>query len=708
VDAACDLFSSCKSILTDRHRLKDFSVASEDSKSCQECLRSTVPARFDSQLRALPKMPGNSPIPSCGADELSGMSTVDKILQIDHQDYATQETDSKPWMENLQCLSRKGHSKNLLELARFESRRFVAVSYPNEADDQSESAEPSGMKIQDQSGVYTNDLQVRKVVMERVLKYAGSLKVRHFWIDKGCIVQDSKDELESAMHAMHLVYGRSLFPVALLELTLGQSEADSLNALMTDPKPSTNPGSRLRMISMLERIRKDNWWKRAWTFQEEYHAALNLRILARLEDAVSKSRLRKLGEVEHEACIAATTFRKNATKFLLSVYNSNTAHEELKLQCEILLETFGKYNVLYQETDFADSKAMSATIFADLERRRLCEGREYDLLRITANVCDYNERLCSDSLAESVHSVGMCALTMYLMNGEIIHNDDSVAKPTARAGLSEYLYSISFDKFRPPSEVFELSWLKRCRLWPAEFSREGVITSGYLWRVHEKIETSGWVPVRAVRNYSKPARLRTYQRNTLNRLVDELARLGSHDTLRKRLVGYLDNDRKRDPSEARAYMNIMAEEVVEAIHSRRRLYLAGLAGSSHACAIFVLDPRDERSDIIAEAGSSEVLNSSRYSDTLVGSEIFTSWSDTVNKVTDRHRIRHVSLTVDVADTHGKPKVPLMTTTGWINGLAFYDNVSPKKAVFRWPEAWQSKSRKRRRSTESDCTDISRE
>ena len=638
-------------------------------------------------------MPRKSPIPSCRADELSRLSLVDKILQI-RQNYATQEADSTPWMENLQCLSLKGRSKDLLELADFGSRRFVAVSYPNEPDVPSESAESSGMKIQDRSGLH--DLQVRKVVLERVLRYAGSVRVRHFWIDKGCIVQNSKTELENAMHAMHLVYARSLFPIALLELTLGQPEADSLDALMTDPEPPTDPDSRLRIILMLERIQEDGWWNRAWTFQEEYHAALNLRILIRLGPGVNESRLRKLGKVKGEACIFATTFRKNATKFLLRVHTFDATGKKLRLRLEPLLRTFGKYNVLYQETDFADSRAMSATIFADIEQRRLCEGREHDLLPITANVCDYHERLLSASLAKSVHSVGICALTMYLMNGEIIYNDDSVAKPEAGVGFSDYLDSISFNKFRPPSGVFELSWLKRCRLWPVELSREGIITSGYLWRVHKEIETSDWERVRWFRGHSKPIGLRRYQRDTLKRLVDELAKLRSYDTLRKKLVAYLANDLKQAPSEARAYMNIMAEEVVEAIRSRRKLYLADLAGSPHACAIFVLDPRDTHVNLIVGAGSNGNPSSR--------SRVFTSWSDKSNPGTGRRRIHHVSLTVTVAAS--KLKVPPMTMTGWINGLAFYDNVSPRDAVFRWSEALrtvgveQPKTLKRKSSSET--------
>lgn len=639
------------------------------------------------------------------------MSLVDRILLIEKK-FATQENDSIPWVENLQCLSEKDGSKHVLELAKLgnngpRSKNSVAVSYPNEPEDPSESAIPDGIKVQRRSGEYVKDFQTRNVVLQRVFKYTQHLGVRHFWIDQECIVQGDTQELEDAMHAMHLVYGRSRYPVALLELTLCQSEVDSLGALMTNPRRSANWDSRMSNISMLERVREDRWWNRAWTFQEEYLAALNLRILIRLGRKVVHYRPHELGNVKGEACISATTFRNNATRFLLDVYNAKSSCKGLRRRCEPLLETFGKYNVLYRETKLADSRAMSATVFADVERRNFRENREYDLLRITANVCDYNERLRTDLLAKSDHSVGLCALTMYLMNGEIFSNDSSVAKPAVGMRWSEYLSAISFDRFRPPSEVFELSWLKRCRLWPVKLCKEGTKTSGYLWRIHEKIETSPewlrvlWEPWMKPR--SESVGLRVYQRLTLERLMGELKRLKVPENLRKKLDKYLDMDSKQAPSEARAYMNIMAEEVVEAIRCRRRLYLAGLDGSPHACAIFVLDPRDNPPDNCAEAGSPGVPISGADLDNLVGSRVFTSWSDMINTATDRRRIHHVSLTVNVAETTSKPKLPLMTITGWINGLAFYDNVSPQDAVFRWPEALQSESLKRKRSTESDCT-----
>jgi len=622
-------------------------------------------------------MPRKSPIPSCRADELDGLSLVDKTLQIG-QDYATQEADSTLWMKCLQCLSQKGRSKNLLELAKPGSSRLVAVSYPNEPGDPSENAKPNRVKIIRRSGAHVKYFQTRKIVLDRILKYAEHVRVKHFWIDQECIIQGDDAKLKDAILAMHLVYRRSLFPVALLELMLSQDEAVRLDLLMSDPKHNFGRVLEQSMVVMLERIRRDLWWSRAWTFQEEYMAGLKLRILMRLEPGVKKDGLKELGAIKDEACVSATAFRKNATIFLLCMRNSEEVCDELKLRCEPLLKTFAKYNVLYQEMNFAESRAMSTSIFAGTEARNLGEGRGYDLLPITANVCEYDKRLRSDALAKSPHSIGMCALTMWLMNGEIFNNNENIARPAKDVGLSEYLKSISFARFRPPSLVFELTWLKKCRLWPVKFSRKGVITSGLLWHIHTKIETFNWDGGQHENCYPGEFRLNAYKRKRLAQLLKKLRLLANCAGLSLQLGRYLNEDDSL-PESVEEYMDLMAEEVVEAIRCGNSLYLATLEGPCEANAIFVEGTGDEATD------SSTVVDSGEDADRLLWTAVklsaFTSWST-------RH---HVSMTVELTGQKSESKSPLMTITGWTNGLAFYKGVRQRKdLVVRWPEAWQQR------------------
>jgi hypothetical protein len=102
----------------------------------------------------------------------------------------------------------------------------------------------------------------------------------------------------------------------------------------------------------------------------------------------------------------------------------------------------------------------------------------------------------------------------------------------------------------------------------------------------------------------------------------------------------------------------MALFVFKAIRDRRSLYFAS---SREASGIFISS--DENDADIAE-----------------GSSVFTSWSLS----------HHVSLAVKVAETDLEPKLPLITMTSWINGLAFYHGAAPQETVVRWPDAWKQR------------------
>jgi len=658
-------------------------------------------------------MSRKGPIPCFLPHELADKSLVDRILQI-QKTYATKETDTSSWIENLECLSREGRSRRSLELAKLDSdgpgyRDFVAVSYPTAPKDPYEGTVPVHIKIRRRSGRDTlvKHVQTRAIVLDRVLRYADYVEVTCFWIDKHCIVQDDEAKLKHAMAAMHLVYGRSRFPVALLELTLSETEAGLLHSLMAGTKPGSeltvNSVIQQSMIAMLERIRRDLWWSRTWTFQEEYMAGQRMRLLMRLGPNAKKFRMTELGEIDGEACISATDFRKQATIFLLNIHRSEEICEELKVRCDPLLKTFARYNILYQERDLAESRAMSTSIFAATEERNLGEDWGYDYLPITANVCDYDRRLRSDSLANSSHSIGLCALTMWLMNGEVFNNDGNVAMPTEGMGLSEYLETISSDRFRPPSQVRQLSWLKECRLRPTGFTEEGIVTFGLLWHVHTKVETFDWDAGQYEWCHPGKFGLNGYQRRRLTELSNKVRLLANCCQLSLQLDEYLNDDEglKQPPKHVKEYMDLMAEEVVEAIRCGKSLYLATLEGPIEASAVFVEGTGDEATDSGTVIDMNE--NNDRPVSAAVDFSAFTSWS----RSRSRSHQYHISMTVKLTETAGVSKSPLMTIAGWTNGLAFYRGVKQRKGlIVRWPEAWrkvgveQRKTLKRRRSSES--------
>lgn len=662
-------------------------------------------------------------IPSWLSNELRGASLVDRMLEI-RRDHAMLDNRTTSWFGRLECLSVHPTKKKVLTRAvrdpkKRRPRDFVAVSYSFKSADESLEKSTMGFEVRRLDDTFIKKVETRDIVLQRAIKYAEAAKTKFFWIDQECFNHSNPRQRQLAMDSMDLVYHCSKYPVALLEIILEPSEVELLDILMDEKNV---PHAKIdSMVHMLKHIQGDKWWTRAWTFQEEYVASDNMKLLIRHTSPQGVRIRSKLADIEGEVCVLAIRFRDRATKFLSKLMEKNTTTEEFRVTCKALLRPFRRYNLLEETTDSANGMAMSPFVFEDLECRGI--DKPFDVLPIAANVCGYRFRLRSAQLAkinisDSAGLVGLCMLTMYLSNGEIFFNGELIRNLPTGKGLSEYIKYISPGLFVPPLGDRRLTWMKECRLRPAKLSLEGIVTSGHLWHVYKSIRVpySGHVP--NFRNDSRTVGLGRYERKTLFQLVDGLEQLDICKELCDKLVQYLgDEKERRDGSSwSEDYMKIMAKEVVQAICSGRSLYLAAHEATPKACAIFVMGT-DENADSDSEAESDEYGTGDDVYQSEIGcqsgsSELFGVAEENFWVFTSTSEYHHVSMTVELAETAGESESPLMTVTGWTNGLALYDGLKlnqRKDLVVRWPEAWQQRVEveveeqnvlKRKRSSES--------
>jgi hypothetical protein len=409
-------------------------------------------------------------IPSCPPDELKEMSLVDRMLEI-QRDYAEPDLRSESWFQRLECLFIHPNKENVLVRAttdpvNLDPRDFVAVSYSFKSAYESLEKSTLNLEVHDSEGRFIKRIQTRDIVLQRVIRYAKAVGTRYFWIDQECFDQDNPDERQAAMDSMDLVYLRSDYPVALLEIVLGPREIDLMNLLMEIDvfAPRHSSQDMNDTINMLRHVQQDRWWTRAWTLHEEYLAGPEMKLLIRHESRAGDYTRSELTRIQGEVCVSGTEFRSKVEKCLRefertrdrglrhwSRAGSPGVLDALQDECKSLLHTFR-------------SRTVASSVFEDLERRDLSES--YDFIPIVANMCGYHVRLRSDGLAKSAsHSVDLCALIMYLMNGEILYNNTSMASPTAETGLSEYLNAISLGS-RTPLREFEGVWSNRPRGGP--------------------------------------------------------------------------------------------------------------------------------------------------------------------------------------------------------------------------------------------------
>ena len=644
--------------------------------------------------------------------ELGSKSLVYQMMEIT-RDYAETNKKSIPWVNNLKCLSAIPERNNTLCETRVEEkdmnllRNYIAVSYSCKPMREYESTakEAPDYTIMTENGSERKNA-VRNLIISRVLKFTEYAESPLFWIDQECVDQGSKRKKQAAMDSMDRVYNGSRYPVGLLSTIICyeqhvRSLASLLRGKLVEPDRRDaylvlveyDKKDISDILGLLELLQKDRWWQRAWIFQEEYLGGQRMELLVRHAHEFEsvkrevfaalvkyKTDHRRGKFIEGEICISASQFRRQATRFLLALREDGRTSSPIRKRCDPLLDCFGKYNVIYRETE-AEGRAMSWMIFADIADRHV--GRRYDILPIAANSCDYAVRLDSQALADDkplTHSVGLCALTMYLLNGELIHNDKASSEVPTTMTTSEYLKHISFSEFDPPVGSGQLTWLKRCRLSNVDLLRDGIHTRGHIWEVYAHFDIDQWPRAKSTPMKPFECGLEPNERDRLSQLAGRLWRaeksrknMTRASQLPKLIERYLTKDFSlRESNETKNYMDTMAGEIVRAIDegTEETLSLATLEGSNKAFAVFVgFRPK--------------------------GTRIFTSWSSGLDE-DNRERTRHVSVEVTLVE---KVIPPFLECTGWINGLTFWEGHAQKEAIFCWPARWKEKngvSRKRKR------------
>ncbi|KAI1821746.1 heterokaryon incompatibility protein-domain-containing protein [Xylaria intraflava] len=429
-----------------------------------ECLY-LKPDRDDEPPGKRQQLAGGESIPSSYAHELLGRTHLDPVSDPEHD------------------------------------RDYVAVSYTWEASEEEKREAEEDGGCQDFGGYYVESRYtgqpakpslVRDVIWDRVLHYADHVMCEAIWIDRECIDQDNPREKEAAIQNMHMVYSFSRRPVALLTHTIQTVEALDLlvGLLLGDIREEEESAT----LDLLDKITSDLWWRRAWTFQEDYRASTRMTLLIphtshlehRKRTARDASNRPLLGTLLGEICIKSTDFRRRATRFCLKYRQKQP---EVQVICDKILATAGKYDVLLQEEQpFSPypliSRSMTPTIFADIDRRGI--SVESDRLAIAANCCGYTTRLDTVALNKHSSSLSLSMLALYLLNGEIIKNQPQRRRGALKDTIFTYLAKQSLHSFRPPVDE-KLTFIKGCRFVDPILTTDGTQTRGHLWRLGKLI-----------------------------------------------------------------------------------------------------------------------------------------------------------------------------------------------------------------------------
>lgn len=597
---------------------------------------------------------------------------IDQILDIaSHQ---SPNEKSKLWSRDMVCVDVPNEGSNMLRVRKRSEyqreRDYIAVSYSCTPTPGLEDTKKGSYAVLGSQGRYPRRSRVRDKVLERVFAYAKAKGVRRFWVDKECSPQRGSEEKPIAMDSMDLFYSGSRYTVGVLAIILqDQDEINFLQALMMGlavlqegdqdcPRLAWPAPSRFSqgVFDMLAHLFKDRWWTRAWIFQEEYLSSTKMHLLIRRQPWMKV--IRQFGFLQGEICLDACEFRKQATMFLLAF--KRETHDRCGKRCAKMLKRFGRYEVQYRFQTDTKRRAMSARIFADIQRRKL--DQESDRLAIVANSCNYGARLISKEMRRQGYNVDLCLLALYLLNGEILRNGRKIKKSAGEMDITNYIQYVAFNKFTPPGKTKHLTFLKECRLGHVSLDRSGRLTEGYLWyRAGVSIRPSQW-PRRLYQSRKRHCRgLNDFQRGCFLQLTETLREQG-FNVLCSSIEAYLEADMTNARrTAAKRYMNLMADSVVEAIRVGTPLHVASSKHAPNSCGIFAGQWRHDAA-------------------------IFTSWHAGLN-ADGRWRQNHVSLKVQI--TQHVEGVPVLDAVDSVNGLVFFKRSESIPVIFGWPQAWAS-------------------
>lgn len=431
------------------------------------------------------------------------------------------------------CTNHGKHAASFLKPC-LHPHRYVAISYPWSPS----SGESKSCRYQ----LPDRTVPVRDTVLDRTIRFIrykqGSRDMIPFWIDQLSINQFDTVKHEIGMQSMDRIYKQCTYAFGYLWVEVKtQTQIDHLWRLLAGQitKWDSRKQSLIlqngvdeqmadEILGLLVQITDDRWWSRAWIFQEYYLAGTKMWLLMRHVRGLDKSYAREiLGDLPGEVLIRSNVFRKYATLFCLALRQKTGRSSLVTKKCDEILKNSGKYSILRQNKygTWAIHGNMTVSVLKDLHSRQI--PIPTDTLAITANVCDYENRISLSKRGHVFTSLSLRILALCITNGEIIQNGDG--EPKLYENVFDYLDNHTLPIIGPLSDG-ELTFIKHCRLPVTGLSEIGIHTERMLWRLSDTFHPDRF------RQVSIPANRSLKQGDVYQNGLDEYSRIRLSDLVK--------------------------------------------------------------------------------------------------------------------------------------------------------------------------------
>lgn len=435
-------------------------------------------------------------IPHSDSQEMIGLETIDdQTLDLDHSDDADligtsslTESDLEP---SCSCGSvapfEKNHQYKCLELTAKDSltdcEHYVAVSYCWEnAIDKPGSSEKTHV-IQTATGNRSN--KAPSSIIDQAIAYAAVQGLGLIWIDQECIEQDDRDDKETGIQSMDLVYERSISSVGLLQRHVDSQ--DHLDALETLAQGAPcEPRIFKFVFELLEIVEGDRWFSRTWCLQEAVSSGRDMQLLLRCNPDLIKADDTGLGELEDAIHISIFEL-KTATVWAMQCIDDNVAELDYGMadRSSTLANHLFDLYPLHHPDDEKRVPCNAAQALYYMKGRR--NSRLEDRLAILANMCNYEVRLDTRELKSDAYSLSVCCLTLSLLNGDL-----SYVHANERVSGGDWPPSEAFSWCpSPSSSITDIGFVEEDEIFRMdiiEISGTGLLTRGRIWNLDEHVD----------------------------------------------------------------------------------------------------------------------------------------------------------------------------------------------------------------------------
>ena len=269
-------------------------------------------------------------------------------------------------------------------------------------------------------------------ILDRAVQYASSRSIRAIWIDQECIDQD--DTADKAMHiqAMDAIYRAAQEVVDVLNqpvvtgeevkmLTRRFTRVETRQELEKDTKDlgkdfkeSEKDLKKLRsekgrLRRFAEHTLSDQWYSRAWTYQESIVASSTLHLLLPCEQSIPKPSW--MGQMPTQLVLDQWTLR-----ILSGGYPEACTHLE---QSWLTCRDYKSHIMSHTETkaDMTTHRLGSLSPYETLHDRGLSDP--VDKITLIANLCRYEIRLDVLAMPSEWPDINLSIWVQALLNGDI-------------------------------------------------------------------------------------------------------------------------------------------------------------------------------------------------------------------------------------------------------------------------------------------------